>query len=402
MIGVLRAEEIIRKARLKPEVEEVAIAEAAGRVLQEVIRSDRDLPPFDRVMMDGIAIRYDQWKEGQTTFPVAGLQKAGDPQHSLEKDDYCLEVMTGAMLPPNTDTVIRYEDVSIKTVKGREVAVINRPPKKKGQNIHPKGTNRPKGKILVDEGIVLSPAEIAVAATVGKSSLKVTRPPRVAIVATGDELVDIHEEPLPHQIRRSNVYAVSAAVQGLHIDAQLFHLRDNKEEISRSLKEILEAFEVVILSGGVSKGKLDYIPEVLAECGVKKHLHKVRQRPGKPLWFGTSEQAVVFALPGNPVSTFMCYYRYVEPWLKRQVGIENKPLIAQLTKDFTFEKELTYFLQVQVQSGKDGVLEATPVKGKGSSDFANLCRGDGFLELPEQQSHFKKGQAYPLYLYKHL
>lgn len=401
MIEVKRAADIINAAKLETEIQEVDIAEAVGMVLREPIISDRDLPPFDRVMMDGIAIQFDQWEQGQRAFPVEGLQKAGAPKQQLTDKEHCLEVMTGAILPQNTDTVIRYENTEILRKDGKNVAVINRGPKKRGQNIHPKGTNRQKGTMLVEEGTLLGSAEIAVAATVGKSVLKVTRPPRVAIISTGDELVDIDSKPLPHQIRRSNVYAISAALKKMDIDATLFHLQDEKEQIFEALGQILEQFDVLILSGGVSKGKLDFIPGVLEERGVQKQFHKVRQRPGKPFWFGTSEQAVVFALPGNPVSTFMCYYRYVQPWLKEQLGIKsNRSFKARLAEDFTFDKKLTYFLQVKVQGNKNGVLEAIPVKGKGSSDFANLCRGDGFLELPEEQSHFKAGESYPLYWYR--
>jgi molybdopterin molybdotransferase len=275
--------------------------------------------------------------------------------------------------------------------------------KERGQNIHPKGANRQKGTVLVEEGALLGSAEIAVAATVGKSMLNVTAPPRVAVISTGDELVDIDSDPLPQQIRRSNVYAISAALREVGTNAELFHLQDEKGLIFEELGDILEQFDVLILSGGVSKGKLDYIPEVLEKRGVRKKFHKVRQRPGKPFWFGTSDKAVVFALPGNPVSSFMCYYRYIQPWMKKQLGAKsNTVLRARLTEDFTFNKKLTYFLQVKIQGGKNGILEALPVKGKGSSDFANLCRGDGFMELPEHQSYFQAGESFPLYLYRSL
>lgn len=402
MIGVSEAQKRVQSISLERDTEEVPIKEASGRVLQEALQSDRDLPPFDRVMMDGIAIQYEQWQKGQQRFVVEGIQKAGGEPQKLGDKGHCLEVMTGAKRPDGTDTVIRYEDIDLQAMDGQTVAVINKGPKKKGQNVHPKGTNRPKGKLLVEEGTLLGSAEIAVAATVGKSTLRVARPPRVAVVSTGDELVGIDENPRPHQIRRSNVYAISAGLQELGIQSEPFHLEDDRQAILNRLGAILEDFEVVIMSGGVSKGKLDYIPDVLTECGVEKQFHKVRQRPGKPFWFGASEQAVVFALPGNPVSTFMCFYRYVQPWLQKQLGIGRELLRARLTEDFLFEKALTYFLQVRVRGTEQGLLEATPAKGKGSSDFVNLCRADGFLELPEQQSHFKAGQAYPLYLYRSL
>lgn len=401
MIQVKEAETIIDAVQLEWPVQEIKITEAAGKVLREPLKSDRDLPPFDRVMMDGIAIKYAWWEQGNNSFPVAGLQKAGAPQQTLHRDSHCLEVMTGAILPANTDTVIRYEDIEIQNKDEQSVARVNKGPKAKGQNIHAKGTNRKKDDELVQEGTVLGAAEIAAAATVGKSLLKVTRPPRVAVISTGDELVDIDQKPLPHQIRRSNSHALAAALTKWGIVAELFHLPDEKEGIFNELGPVLDHFDVIILSGGVSKGKLDYIPEILESRGVEKLFHKVRQRPGKPFWFGRSKQTVVFALPGNPVSTFMCYYRYIEPWLKKQLGMRaSKPPVAQLAEDFSFGKQLACFLQVEVHVNAGGVLEAKPVKGKGSSDLSNLCRGDGFLELPESRDHFKAGESYPLYLYR--
>lgn len=403
MIGVAEATAIINGVNLEVKTHELDISNAVGRVLREPVTLDRDLPPFDRVMMDGIAIRYEKWEQGQSVFPIEGLQKAGGPKQVMDVKGHCMEVMTGAILPGNTDTVIRYEDIEIQEEEKETSAVIQKGPKEKGQNIHPKGTNRPKGDMVVNEGTVLSPAEIGVAATVGKTRLNVSKVPEVAVISTGDELVPISQRPLPHQIRRSNAYTISAALRELHIEAELFHLNDDRSEISQKLDDILKQFDLVILSGGVSKGKLDYIPEILEQKGIEKLFHKVRQRPGKPFWFGKSVEAVVFALPGNPVSTFSCCYRYVIPWLKKQLGMHRtNKLMAQLTADYAFEKKLTYFLQVKVDINDDGIMKATPVKGKGSSDLANLCRGDGFLELPEERDHFKSGQSYPLFLYRTL
>lgn len=377
--------------------------EAAGSVLREPITSDRDLPPFDRVMMDGIAIRFDQWEQGSRSFSVEGLQKAGAPRQILHNDEHCLEVMTGAILPENTDTVIRYEDVEIREEKGESVATLQKPLKGRRQNIHTKGTNRTQGTLLVEEGTTVSAAEIGVAATVGKTELKVSKPLKVAVISTGDELVEIDQQPLPHQIRRSNAYTLAAGLRELKIKTKLFHLDDDREEIARKLGDVLDRFDLLILSGGVSEGKLDYIPEVLQKKGVDKLFHKVSQRPGKPFWFGCSSQAVVFALPGNPVSTFACYYRYVKPWLKKQVKMKRRNrLQAQLMENYTFKKKLTYFLQVSVSQSPKGTLQAIPVKGKGSSDLANLCDADGFLELPEEQDQFSAGESYPLYLFRPL
>lgn len=402
MISVIDAVKLIQSVSLEVTSKKTPLSETTGMVLREPLISDRDLPPFDRVMMDGIAIQFRQCERGQTSFIIEGLQPAGAPARSLENPENCLEVMTGAALPGRTDTVIRYEDIEVRTEDGVSVAYIKSLPKAKGQNIHVRGTNRRKGDKIVSEGVFLSAAEIGVAATIGKSQLMISQPPEVAVVSTGDELVDIDEKPLPHQIRRSNVYSIDAALRDLGMSPKLFHMVDEKEEIRRQMELILNQFDIVIISGGVSKGKLDFIPGVLNDLGVKKKFHRVRQRPGKPFWFGHSPKSVVFALPGNPVASFVCYYRYIAPWIRKQLGAEQRPQpTARLAKNVTFDKKLTYFPIIKAEINS-GIIEAVPSIGKGSSDLANLSRGDGFLELPESKNKFSAGESYPLYLYRNI
>ena len=165
------------------------------------------------------------------------------------------------------------------------------------------------------------------------------------------------------------------------------------------LEEILTKYELIILSGGVSKGKFDFIPQVLESLRVKKLFHQVSQRPGKPMWFGQSQRNTVFGLPGNPVSTFMCFHRYVKPWLTKSLGNEIKKQSAQLAEDYSFSPSLTYFLQVKIQN-ENGKLIAYPLSGGGSGDFANLKDVDGFLELPLHESKFQKGESFPLILFR--
>jgi molybdopterin molybdotransferase len=263
------------------------------------------------------------------------------------------------------------------------------------QSIHAQAQDARKGEILVEAGIVISPAEVALLATVGKSSVSVRALPRAAIVASGDELVSIESNPEPHQIRRSNTFALEAAMKKLGWSGTQHHFPDDLEVLRKSLKSLVADHDVVILSGGVSKGKFDYIPQVLNEIGVKQLFHQISQRPGKPLWFGaTNDGKVVFALPGNPVSTFMCFHRFVKPWLFKSMGISNQFSKAMLGTDFKFEPQLTYFLQVALKN-EEGKLVAHPKAGGGSGDFANLKEVDGFLELPLEKTLFKAGEVYP-------
>ncbi len=266
-----------------------------------------------------------------------------------------------------------------------------------GKNIHLKGSDKQKGDELVAEGTLIGTPEIAVAASVGLSELWVTKNPSVAIVSTGNELVEIDATPLPHQIRRSNVYALAAEVQRFGIQPDLFHLYDQKELLQEALGKVLESHNVVLLSGGVSKGKFDFVPEALEALGVRKLFHTIKQKPGKPFWFGAKKGGkVVFAFPGNPVSTFLCYHKYMVPWLKKCLGIhEIKSVNAVLAANFQIKTSFTYFLQVETKVDKGRIL-AIPKVGKGSGDHANLLSSDAFLELPGDRVTYKKGEVFPL------
>lgn len=395
MVSVDEATHIIFSHLYSPVPVPVPVTEAAGRVLAEQVTADRDFPPFNRVAMDGVAISFQEWHNGRKVFPIQDIQAAGTKQKKLSDPGQCLEVMTGAVLPEGVDTVIRYEDLKFQADAATVMTEIE-----KGQNIHRQGVDAKAGSSLLEPGLVLSPAEIALLASVGKSQVNVWSLPRTALISSGDELVEVTHTPEPHQIRRSNIYALEAAMQSLHWIGNQYHLPDQKNVLLDSLKTIVSEHDVMILSGGVSKGKFDFIPEVMEEIGVKKVFHQVSQRPGKPFWFGVSANGkVVFALPGNPVSTYMCYYRYIEPWLMKSLGTDNKEQRAVLAKDFTFSPNLTYYLQVSVRN-ENGRLMAYPEAGGGSGDFANLKKVDGFLELPITKNKFEAGEVYPYFSFR--
>ncbi|MGE0587935.1 MAG: molybdopterin molybdotransferase MoeA [Cyclobacteriaceae bacterium] len=396
MVSVSEASSIVNAHLFKPTTEKVDVADCCNKVLAEDIHADRDFPPFNRVAMDGIAIQHAKFDAGKTTFAIQETAAAGEPQKSLEVDQNCIEVMTGAPLPVNTDTVIRYEDIEIKG----GIASIKESAIEKEQNVHPQAQDAKKGEVLLSKGIRISPAEVALIASVGKSQVEVRQMPKVAIVSTGNELVDVSNTPKPHQIRRSNSYALQSAFQRHSCVCTQFHLQDDKDEITNGLTKIIEQHDVIVLSGGVSKGKFDYVPDVLNTLGIEKHFHKVRQRPGKPFWFGSRGNKTVFALPGNPVSTFMCFYRYIEPWLFNSLGLFAPEQKALLDADFEFKDDnLTYFLQVTLKN-IDGKLVATPIPGGGSGDFANLKEVSAFMELQEGRKIFKKGETYPVYSFR--
>ena len=377
--------------------EKIHLTRANGRILKEGLSADRDFPPFDRVTMDGIALRYATFARGVREFTVQGLQAAGSPQQTLEHDEACIEIMTGAVLPAESDTVIRYEDVEIQD--GRAKIMVDQI--RHRQNVHFQGYDRKKDTSILLPDRQLGPEEIGLAATVGKYELRVAKLPRVAIVATGDELVSIDQTPLSYQIRSSNIHKIKAALEPWKIDATLMHIVDDQEKTEEKLAACLRDYDAIILSGGVSKGKLDYVPTALNNLGVEKLFHRILQRPGKPFWFGeVPGQATVFALPGNPVSSFMCLNRYFLPWLRKSLGLEAMPMeYAVLMGAINFRPDLVYFAQVQLVSLPSGQLGAKPVEGHGSGDLANLVEANAFMELPRGKDVFKEGEVYPVIRY---
>jgi molybdopterin molybdotransferase len=413
MLSVQQAENIIFNHKIALNTEGVSLEKSIGRILQEDLYADRDFPPFDRVTMDGIAIRFQDFQQGHRIFKIEGVQAAGSPQMALPITHNpsfmtCFEVMTGAMLPVGCDTVIRYEDLKIADGYA-EILIENIVFQ---QNLHFKGIDRKQNDAIILRGGKITAAEIATAATLGKTHLQVAKLPKIAIVSTGDELVDIGDTPLLYQIRRSNVYAIKAMLETeFKIKAKLFHFNDDKTLIFNGLKKILKDYDIVILSGAVSEGKFDFVPMALDDLGVEKLFHKVAQRPGKPFWFGVSGQrpsqaankfaTTVFALPGNPVSTFLCAYRYVVPFIEKSLGVSISPkAYAVLTEKVIFKADLTYFLPVKLNFTEGGVLMAKPLAGHGSGDLANLNDADGFLELPQKRNIFEAGEAFPFFKYR--
>lgn len=400
---VNKALEIILASSTNFGVEKIDFINSTGRILKEDIKADRDFPPFDKVSMDGIAICSESFEKGQRKFKIEGIQAAGSQQLTLLNSENCIEAMTGAMLPKNTDIIIQYELLTIEN----GFATVHLEEIKEFQNVHLKGLDRKKEDIIINKDTIITAAEIGVFATVGKSKVKVAKQPKVLIVSTGNELVGVNENPEDYQIRRSNVYTVVSLLEKLHIKAETEHIIDNKEVLKTKINSFLNDYDVLLFSGAVSKGKFDFIPEVLEDLGVEKLFHQVKQRPGKPFWFGkkvytehSRSEKIIFAFPGNPVATFVNCLNYFYPWYYKSMNLDftNKPQ-AILGEDYFFKPGLTYFLQVKL-SYNEGKLIANPIAGKGSADLANLVDSDAFLVLPDDRNEFKKGEVFPLITYR--
>jgi molybdopterin molybdotransferase len=397
MITVEEAETIIQAEIKDYGVEITPFEHALGRVLAENIKADRDFPPFNRVTMDGVAVNYSAIENGVSSFHIKATQAAGDPPAEIHETDHCIEIMTGAILPLSVDTVIRYEDLELRA--GLASILVDHHIIKKGQNIHYQGRDKRKNEIVAPSGQLITPAIISLVASVGETELRVKKVPRVVIISSGDELVEVEQVPLIYQIRRSNNYTVKAVLQQNAIEAAMLHIPDNLDIAKKLIQECLLNYDVILLSGGISVGKFDYVPQALEELAVKQLFHKVQQRPGKPFWFGKHDNGVlVFAFPGSPVATFMCLHRYFLPWLHTTLGLQSKPAAyAVLDHDVHFQPDLKYFLQVKLNLNHEGRLLAHPIEGNGSGDFANLADTNAFMELPLGKHNFKKGDVYRVY-----
>jgi molybdopterin molybdotransferase len=378
-------------------IESLPLAQCAGAVLRENVYAERDQPPFDRVAMDGVAVHSDSVRCGARRYRVQAVQAAGDPALTLGSRAACIEVMTGAVLPADCDAVIPVEQIQNhdgEVELGPNVAV------EPWQNVHRRGSDSRQGTLLLSAGTRLTAPEVAIAASAGMARVRVSSQPMVVVISTGNELIEPGDPILPHQIRRSNVYAIASALRrhGFQRVAD-DHVPDDAEALKERLKFHLDTHDVLVLSGGVSMGRFDLVPRVLQELGVHVVFHKVAQRPGKPMWFGMAPSgAAVFALPGNPVSTLVCLARYVLPALFAAMGQSPQPAekIA-LGAAVDVSPALAFFLPVRVEVDDWGRAWASPSPTTGSGDFVALAGTDGFIELPPGPNTYPKGFVTRLY-----
>jgi molybdopterin molybdotransferase len=361
MISPLEAIELLKNITIPFRTEKMPLAKTLGMNIAEKIVADRDFPPFDRVMMDGIAV-----KDITTpTWKIEGILFAGEPVKAIKKTDGALEIMTGATAPRGTEAIIKIEDLSME----KKIATyIGKTPLEKGQHIHLQGADAPAGSVLVKKRTKIGPVEIAIAATVGKAHIEVESKPHVHIFSTGDEIVGLHETPADHQILISNVMMLKSVLLSKGFKANSSHLADSAEKIKASIDKALDSNDIILLSGGVSAGQKDLIPGVLAEAGFETVFHKISQKPGRPLLVATRPDGkVVFAFPGNPISTLTCFWVYFLPWVSGEWPEYNVKEIKFLPKP---SAELDQWIPVE-----NGEVLAH----NGSGDLINWSRADGLV-----------------------
>jgi molybdopterin molybdotransferase len=371
-----------------PGLEEVALLDAAGRVVGEEVAADRDQPPFDRATRDGFAVRAGEFAGG-TRLRVAGQVRAGEAwTGGAMKAGGAIEIMTGASVPEGADAVAMIEHVEqgagdVWAAAGRQLRA--------GENIVPRGSEARAHEVVLTAGTEMGAAEIALAAACGRGVLAVRRRPTVAIVATGDELVEVDEIPEAQQIRNSNSYALAAMVRTAGGRAVRMEIaRDTREDVRERIEQG-RMCDLLLLSGGVSAGKYDLVEEVLAEFDAEFYFTGVKMQPGKPLVFGwlpgTDDRhgTYFFGLPGNPISTQVTFHCFVEPMLRAMCGAEVAGpgfVQATLSEDVAGKAGLTRVLPARLTSG----LERTEVRlvgWQGSGDLAANARANCYAVLPD-------------------
>ncbi|MFK7885340.1 MAG: molybdopterin molybdotransferase MoeA [Gammaproteobacteria bacterium] len=392
LISVDEAQRLISEhVHLLP-VETLAVAQCAGRVLRQSVMAERDQPPFDRATMDGIALSS---TDPAHALRVTGIGAAGAPPVDYAGAGSCVEIMTGAVVPKGCDVVVPVERIQ----REGDTAIVRAEAQREPNTfVHQRGSDHAAGHELLQSGARINATRMAVLVSAGCANPSVTQAPRIAVLATGDELVDVNQPVAPHQIRRSNDYALQTLLaQHGWTHATRHHVTDDRATVGKTLNAILAMSDVLVISGGVSKGRYDFVADELAAAGVRKVFHRIAQRPGKPMWFGVGpQQQLVFALPGNPVSALVCLRRYVIPALRQQSGLTGHAddQFAVLDRDVSFKPALSWFAAATRRCDQ-GTLRATVHPVNTSGDFTALADTDGLLEFPANESEFGAGTVLP-------
>lgn len=363
-----------------------------GRVLAEDLYLDQDYPPFATVRMDGIAIAdYPENVQYGQSWPIAARYFAGDLVQDIPTSK-CVEIMTGAIAPYNASAVIPYEQLQIVE---NSAIYVGKEPLRTRQNIHAQGKDGRQGQLILAQGTQLRPEHLHTLASIGALRVRVRTMPTIALLATGDELVAPDAQLSSGKIRASNLYALETLLNWERFPVKTYYLPDDPDGLVEFLTQTSLEYPIIISTGSCSAGRSDYLPQILKQIHATILFHKVRQRPGKPMLLASlARKRILFALPGNPNSSLIGYYRYVLPFLRQHyLGIKPETRYAILGGDFKFELALSYFLPVS--SYWDGArLMVKAVPNHGSGDFLSLISAQGFVSLPAEQNEFKAGSKF--------
>lgn len=360
--------------------ERVQLQASLGRVLAEDIYANRDLPPYDVSAMDGFAVRSADVASVPQALTIIEDIKAGDlPQHVVHAGQ-CARIMTGAPMPQGADAVIRVEDT--RQIAANQVEI--RASVKAGHDVRPRGENMRDGDVVLSAGTEITPGVIGVLATVKAVTFQVVARPRVAILSTGNELEAINAAVDPNKIPDANSYALMAQVQTLGIESVLLGIaRDDPAELENYLRQGLE-YDVLLVSGGTSVGVHDYVRPTIEKLGVMMKFWRVAIKPGHPLAFGTTDTTLVFGLPGNPVSSMVCFEEFVAPALRRMMGharLYRRTVQARMAHAVKFRAGRTEFVRVQLSRDAAGYV-ASSTGTQSSGVLLSMAKADGLLVIP--------------------
>ena len=387
MVTVQQAITLIRTSVHALESESIPVDEAIGRVVAETVYAKTDFPPFHQSAMDGYAVNG---VEGTEKFSIIGELKAGDSGEyvSLSAGE-AVRIFTGAMLPNNTLAVVKQEDVSVQN----NHLIIDKP-FRHGDHIRRKGEQIQRDDLVLDKHTVLRPGTVGFLLMLGISEVKVFRKPNVFVLATGSELVKPGELPLPGQIHESNAGMLKAALQSFDFKCDTQMVRDDFSAIKEILRNAIDTHDLVLVTGGVSVGDYDFVAEVLNELKVEECFYKVKQKPGKPLFFGVKDAVSVFGMPGNPAAVLTSFYNYVLPALQIMTGRKESFLLekkAKLKNDVDKSATLSLFLKGKTIGEEVEVMEA-----QSSAMLRAFVQADCLISLPEGITTFKKGEVVKL------
>ena len=391
MISVTEAKKIISENVSSLEPVMLPLSQAAGLLLAEGVYASTDIPAFPQSSMDGYAFSFSGWKQYKK-LKIAGEIAAGSSESFTLSPGNAARIFTGAAVPAGADTVIMQEKVQVENGELK----IEDESLKEGNSVRPKGSEIKTGALALEKENVLSPASIGFLAGIGISEVKVYPNPSISIIITGNELQQ-PGNPLQHgQVYESNSFALKAVLQLLHIEnIQILYATDKPEIVTDTLKNALQQSDVVLLTGGISVGDYDFVLQAATECGVEKLFHKIKQRPGKPLYFGKKGNKIIFGLPGNPSSVLTCFYQYVIPALgklsKREIGLET--IKVPLAKTFQKNSGLTHFLK-GLYDGK----VATPLEAQESYRLSSFAKANCLIQIDEDVTSLNEGELVDVYL----
>lgn len=372
--------------------EKTNILKALGRVIGEDIFASRNIPPLDNSAMDGYAVRREDTRGAGRDKPVILDIIEDIPAGAIPKKRVAAgnaaRIMTGAPLPEGSDAVVRMEDAERE---GRRVRIFEEA--EPGQHIRCAGEDVRKGELVISRGDVIRPAEVGMLAALGRSFISCYQRPLVAILSTGDELIDIDETPSPWNIVNSNSYSLAAQVADCGaVPMQIGIAKDTRNDLIEKLKSARRA-DIVISSGGVSVGDFDFVKDIMKEVGNHMQFWQVAMRPGKPLAYGTLGGAPLFGLPGNPVSAMVSFEQFVRPAILKMMGHRNlfrKAIRAIVTEGLTKKEGTRQFVRARVRE-EDGRYTATSTGEQGSGILKSMVRANGLIVLPDQTTTVAEG-----------